>query len=280
MEKKELIVKGKTKVCGIEVPIIYGGFGEKQKVILAKTVSEIHDRPLRKVNELIKKHIEEEFFEEGIDFIDIKNSILTEDSVYKEMGFTKQSISNAKNIYLLSQQGYTLLLSLLDTDLARKQYKQVIREYFFIKEAIKLNKDDLDRIVSREIGIIRRNKETETISKLISNGDFKGQKYNSYAIVTNTTYDVLYGMYKKDIVKFLDLKQQDNLRDFLSKKDLDEIKEIEDFVHFLGKMGKNWKEIYVELFKAYPNKIVPQREDMSIKQLKKCKNTLYLTENN
>ena len=112
---KELVVKGKTKVCGIEVPNVYGGFGEDQKVILAKTVAELHDRPLKKVNELINNHINDGYFEEGIDYLDLKNSVLHTDSLL-ELGLTKQSISNSTNIYLLSQQGYTLLLKLMNSD--------------------------------------------------------------------------------------------------------------------------------------------------------------------
>ena len=41
----------------MRIPVIEGGFGEGQKVILAKTVSEIHDVELKHVNELINKNI-------------------------------------------------------------------------------------------------------------------------------------------------------------------------------------------------------------------------------
>ena len=38
----ELIVKATQEFLGKEIPIIESGFGEGQKVILAKTIAEIH----------------------------------------------------------------------------------------------------------------------------------------------------------------------------------------------------------------------------------------------
>lgn len=266
----ELIVKGKTKVCGIEIPNVYGGFSGDQKVILVKTVSELHKRPLGKINELINNHIEDEYFEEGIDYIDLKNSILSKDSLLG-LGLTKQSISNSDNIYLLSQQGYTLLLKLLKTPLARKQYKEVIRDYFSIKEIIltqAITPSELKQLVAREIGIIKRNKETEAMSILKSRGELS-HFYNPYACITNSCYEILYGMYAKEIKKYLDLKERDNLRDFLSTKDLEEIKEIEEEIVWMVKKNYTWKEIYKDLLKEYPNRIVPIRAEKSIKELKK-----------
>ena len=70
MFMRNLVVKGNTTVCGIEVPIVYGGFGKDQKVMLAKTVSQLHDIELKTINQNIKRHIKDGYFEEGIDFID------------------------------------------------------------------------------------------------------------------------------------------------------------------------------------------------------------------
>lgn len=267
MENK-LIVKGNVKVCGIEVPNIYGGFGEDQKVILAKTVAELHLVELKEVNRNIKNHISDGYFEENIDFIDLKKSV-TGTHPLLEMGLTKQSIANSSNIFLLSQQGYTLLLKLMNSELARKQYKKVIRDYFTIKESIHiLTQEELKQLITREDGIIRRNRETAAISKFIQKGELSDGRY-TYATITNTTYEILYGMYAKGIKKYLDLRQQDNLRDFLSTKDLSEIREIEDEIHWMEKKGYTWKEIYNDLLKEYPNKIIPIKADKSIKELKK-----------
>jgi len=268
----ELIIKGKVKVCGVEVPNLYGGFGKDQKTILAKTVAELHSRELKKINELIKNHIEDKYFEEGTDFIDLKNGLLK--VPLNELGFSKRDISISKNIYLLSQQGYTLLLKLLDTPLSRKEYKIVIRDYFTIKETkgsiLYLTQAELDQLVVRKDGTIRRNRETSSISTFIQNGELPNNRI-SYAKITNITYDIIYNMYAKEIKEHLDLRQQDNLRDFLSTPDLSLIREIEDEIHWMCKKGYTWREIYRDLVKEYPNQVEPVRAEKSIKELKKAK---------
>jgi len=271
---EKLIIKGTVKVCGIDVPNVYGGFGGDQRVILAKTVAELHNMETRVINQDINRHILKGYFEEGIDYIDLKQvtgSDVFLDELKSQKIFTKAQIGNAKNIYLLSQQGYTLLLKLLGSELAMKQYKEVVRDYFSIKEIIltqAITPDELKQLVAREIGTIKRNKETEAMSILKSRGELS-HFYNPYACITNTTYDMLYGMYAKEIKKYLDLKERDNLRDFLSTRDLEEIKEIEEEIVWMVKKNYTWKEIYSDLVKEYPNRIVPVRAEKSIKELKK-----------
>ena len=268
-----LVVKGNTTVCGIEVPIVYGGFGKDQKVMLAKTIAEIHNIELKVVNQNIKRHIKDGYFKEGVSFIDLKKSVTSSDPLL-QLGFSKQSIANSKNIYLLSQQGYTLLLKLMDSELAIKQYKEVIDEYFKLKEkAEKIEKvtgKDIERLAIRMDGTFRRKRETSSITKMISKGELpKGRK--TYKDVTNITYNILYNMNAKEIRDYLDLGQKDNLRDYLSQKDLEEIREIEDEIHFMEKKGYAWKNIYEELLEEYPEKRKPEKTKKSIMDIKNSK---------
>jgi len=268
-----LVVKGNTTVCGIEVPIVYGGFGKDQKVMLAKTVAEIHNKKLGHINELINNNLQH--FVYGIDILDLKNdknvALVLNDSKI----FTRQSINASKNIYLLSQRGYTLLLKLMDSELAMKQYKEVIDEYFELKEIVKkieniLTGKDIERLVIRMDGTFRRKRETASITKMIGKGELpKGRK--TYKDVTNITYNILYGMNAKEIRDYLDLKQKDNLRDYLSQKDLEEIREIEDEIHFMEKKGYSWEQIYEELLKEYPEKRKPEKAKKSIMDIKNSK---------
>ena len=147
-----------------------------------------------------------------------------------------------------------------------------------INQTIKiLTEEELSQLIARREGTIRRNRETQAISSMIQNGELKGIKGNPYSIVTNTTYDLLYNMYCKDIKKYLDLDEQVNLRDFLSQKDLEEIREIEDEIHFMSKKGYQWKEIYRDLLKEYPTAIrKPEKAEKSIKELKSNKNIAYI----
>ncbi|MBM7835758.1 ORF6N domain-containing protein [Clostridium sardiniense] len=135
----EIQIKGNTNFMGIEVPNLEGGFGENQKVILAKTVAEVHNEELRRVNEIINRNRDE--FEDGIDIIDLKNSIANCDSLLENLGYTKQKISNSKNIYLLSEQGYMLLVGFMKTKEAKEIRKKLRREYFSMRKVIKDNED-------------------------------------------------------------------------------------------------------------------------------------------
>ena len=128
-----LKIRGVQNFLGNETPVIEGGFGEGQKVVLAKTIAEIHGVRLDKVNDLIKSNIDE--FEEGIDLLDLKVN-LGKGYNFEELGFTKMQFTKSKNIYLLSEQGYMALVGLMRTDKAREIRKQFRREYFTMRKVI------------------------------------------------------------------------------------------------------------------------------------------------
>lgn len=140
----ELKVNGTQRFMGIDIPIVEGGFGENQKVILAKTVAEIHNVRLLDINALINSNIEE--FEFGIDILDLKNS---NDAIVPlmELGFSKQSISNSKNIYLLSEQGYMLLVGFMKTEKAKEIRKNLRRDYFTMRKIINSNEQFKARLL-------------------------------------------------------------------------------------------------------------------------------------
>ena len=154
-----LVLKEKQEFMGIKIPVLEGGFGEGQKVILVKTIAEIHELELRIVNELINNNIDE--FEIGIDILDLKNSIVTNDSLL-QLGFNKQSISNSKNIYLLSEQGYMALVGLMRTDRAKEIRRKLRREYFAMRTEIKSNNFDISEL-SQELQMF--NKMLQAVAK-------------------------------------------------------------------------------------------------------------------
>ena len=126
-------VKGKQEFMGKEIPVVEGGFGEGQKVILAKTIAQIHNTELSEVNRKINEHIDE--FELGIDLLDLKNSMENLHSLLNVI-YTKQQIANSKNIYLLSEQGYMLLAGFMNTEKAKAIRKQLRREYFAMRKVL------------------------------------------------------------------------------------------------------------------------------------------------
>ena len=148
---KELTVKGMQTFLGKEIPVIEGGFGEDQKVMLVKTIAEIHGVAPRDLNKLINNNIDE--FEFGIDILDLKND---EDFavIAKNSGLYSQNALNASaNIYLLSEQGYMALVNLMRTEKAKEIRKQLRREYFAMRKVIKEN--SLESKVMNELSEMR-----------------------------------------------------------------------------------------------------------------------------
>ena len=134
---KELMVKGTQTFLGKEIPVIEGGFGEDQKVILVKTVAEIHDEEVKRINQIINRNRDE--FEDGIDIIDLKGNEEFEDTICNHEILTQNAINRATNIYLLSEQGYMALVNLMRTEKAKEIRKQLRREYFAMRKVIKEN---------------------------------------------------------------------------------------------------------------------------------------------
>lgn len=135
--KNELTVKGTTNFMGVELPNIYGGFGKDQKCILAKTIAEIHGVLLYKINELINNNLDE--FELGVDILDLKTYPL-QGYVLENGLLTNAQWGNAKNIYLLSEQGYFALVMLMKTEKSKEIRRQLRKEYFNMRKVIQSDK--------------------------------------------------------------------------------------------------------------------------------------------
>lgn len=129
----EINVVGHQKFIGREIPIIEGGFGEGKRCLTDKAIAEIHNMRdgdiRRRINDNIKR------FKEGIDFIDLKRVHDTQTLI--EMGYSKQSITQAEHIYLLSERGYAKLIKIMDTDLAWEIHDELIDRYFSMRQELK-----------------------------------------------------------------------------------------------------------------------------------------------
>lgn len=55
MNSNEIRITGTQAFMGKEIPVVLGGFGEGQKVMLAKIVAEIHEVETKYINKLINK---------------------------------------------------------------------------------------------------------------------------------------------------------------------------------------------------------------------------------
>ncbi|MCT8896035.1 ORF6N domain-containing protein, partial [Clostridioides difficile] len=111
---------------------------------LVKDIAEIHNRELKHINELINNNIKR--FKTNIDIIDLKVSRSErlgdlkanpfEGLGYEDVGYSKQSFNQSRNIYLLSERGYSKLLKILEDDKAWEQYEKIVDGYFSMRKEL------------------------------------------------------------------------------------------------------------------------------------------------
>lgn len=131
-----LKIVGKKEILGNEVLVVEGGFGEGKKILFDVQIAEIHQVKTIHIREAINKMINRGRMNEGIDFIDLKQRIDMVDTFDLTELYAKQSITQAKNIYILSERGYTKLIKLLNDDKSWDIMEQIVDEYFTMRSII------------------------------------------------------------------------------------------------------------------------------------------------
>lgn len=274
----------------VKIKELYGGFGQGQKILTVSQIAQLHvddfndkeevRKKVKRINELINKNITldsgDTYFEFGIDIIDLKSVDVSNDhkqiikKLIKSKVFTQNSVNRATNLYILSEQGYSLLINLMTDTKSKIIYKKVIRDYFRLKDYV-LNKEDSKQYILRLMGKKERKKTTDTIKYFIERGDLiKDNWHNPYATETNYIYKLLFGMTAKKIEAFLglQLKSYDTIRNYLSFKDIDDIREIEGRVSYMMEDGKSYNEINQRLKELYPTPRRPKLADKNISLIK------------
>ncbi|MGL5725890.1 ORF6N domain-containing protein, partial [Cetobacterium sp.] len=132
----EIEITGTQEFLGKQMPVIEGGFGEGKRSLTDKAIAEIHDMRNTDVRRRITDNIKR--FKEGVDLIDLKGVYDTH--TLEELGYSRQSISQAENIYLLSERGYAKLIKIMDSDLAWDIHDKLMDEYFAMRKEIKEQK--------------------------------------------------------------------------------------------------------------------------------------------
>lgn len=154
---------------------LVGGFGDDSPIMTTKQIAELMGYDNKIVNKTINRNISS--FEVGVDILDIKNSVPEWNSlneILKNEGYSKQSISNSKNIYLLSKSGFLLYLKFAEGEKAVEIYKDFLEDYFqtraeneHMKKSIQGVLDDLQQERAILIGktVIAKN-ETERLEAI------------------------------------------------------------------------------------------------------------------
>lgn len=140
---KELKLMGTQEFMGITIPIIEGGFGEEKKCILVKDVAKIHSKELKYINKQINTHISR--FKDGADIIDILSSPNELRTFAEENDLIGSN--RAKNVYILSERGYSKLIKILDDDKSWEVHDELIEHYFNLRKQVKESISESERAI-------------------------------------------------------------------------------------------------------------------------------------
>ncbi|MCC3866966.1 hypothetical protein [Terrisporobacter mayombei] len=167
----------KIKDVNTSVKELYGGFGQGQKILTVPQIAMLHavdplnkaevTSKIKRINELINNNIildsGDEYFEFGVDIIDLKSEDVSNDhkacikNLISNKIYTQNSVNRANNLFILSEQGYSLLINLMTDSKSKVIYKNVIRDYFRMRNLI-LSSEDAEQYVLRLLGKKERKK--------------------------------------------------------------------------------------------------------------------------
>lgn len=132
----EIMVKGTQEFMGITIPVVYGGFGEGQRCVSAKTVAQIHESTMKVINQSINRLISQSRMRDTIDYIDMFSNEELKVTA-SDLGFINSN--GQKNCYILSERGYMKLIKYMDDDTSWDVMENFIDEYFRMKEHIEIS---------------------------------------------------------------------------------------------------------------------------------------------
>lgn len=143
MENKSVSIKvtGTQPFMGREIPVVLGGFGPDARCICDKTAAEIHGMREPDIRRRISDNIER--FNAGVDYLDMTQRVHPAHTleILLSLGYSKQAITQAEHIYILSERGYFKLVKILNSDQAWDVYENLLSDYFAMREERKSIKD-------------------------------------------------------------------------------------------------------------------------------------------
>ncbi len=152
--------------------------------------------------------------------------------------------------FLLNEEQFYLLVTYMkNTEIARKYKIEFVKAFSFIKKEL------LARVGTRHLAKEKRLILTDTIKNCVTDeSNFKKFAYSTYS---KLVYKKVLGKDVKKAKEERELKEKDNLRDFLTIEELEKVQDLESkiatYIEFTDNSGKTDKEIYQDV-KAYIEK--------------------------
>ena len=184
-----IIVTGTVNFMDKEIPNVSGGFGKDKKCITDKSIAEIHNMRISDIRRRITDNIKR--FRENIDFVDLKQGVHethTLDTLLC-LGYSKQSITQAQHIYILSERGYAKLIKIMDTDLAWDIHDKLVDDYFSLR-----NKERNKLIDYYNMPLDKNAYAGILVKELYAAGE-----YESETTIFSKVYKIMLDDYKVDV---------------------------------------------------------------------------------
>ena len=155
-------------IKGKEFTRLLGGFGDDKPFLTDKQLSELLGLPngARQVRESINNNLNR--FENGLHIIDLKGvdeaDTLTETLI--SFGYSKQAISQVKNIYIFSEAGFLMYLKIADSEKSWELYSDFIEKYFKTVAQKKVLEKTVEEMISE-----LEDKRATLLGKMFMTGD-------------------------------------------------------------------------------------------------------------
>lgn len=143
----QLLTDGKVEFKEREFTRLMGGFESGEECMSDLQIAQLLNYKMGA--RFVRQHIERNsaYFEKGLHYDNLSERV-AESNTLKEtlisLGYSKQSLTQAKNIYVFSKAGMLLYLKFAEGDKAIEIYKEFIEDYFRTKAENKVMKKSIE----------------------------------------------------------------------------------------------------------------------------------------
>lgn len=149
-------------------------------------------------------------------------------------GITTDSYGRSQKVFFMNRDGFTLLVMGYTGEKAMKFKLAYIKQFNEMEKAL------IGKMREREKGIAVRQALTKAIQQSNENERMHGHAYSTY---TDIVYKVIFGKNAKQLREEYGISKKDNLRDYFSKEELEQVQSIEMIVSGLVNCGWGYDEI-------------------------------------